>query len=437
MQAGIVGDSLNVTPYQILQATSVFLAAVLVFGYASLRRRFSVEAEQNRVKQQRLSILTQESNALQSELARKGEIADLFPIITKTITEKLPPSAVPAIAVRIAKDLFHSNQVGFFVAVKDSAHFMLEVGVGFPPDWQGKILIPSNEGILGVSLLKKTVISRIDFPPSFNRASSRKSLEHLGVIPDFVAPVFGVTGISGVLVIAGCPFPLEEERKFVSMLTDLVSTSLQKNILMESGENSVWADHLTGVANRMFFSQRFESELRRTENYRQSLALYMLDIDHFKKINDNYGHLSGDVAIKKVAEIIRSNTRSSDLVGRYGGDEFTVLINSTTQEQAVAYAENLRIKICDAEIRIPGHGTPLRMSISGGLAMYPPHGLSTSDLFLVADRALYDAKRKGRNQTVLASVSGLDSTFAHEQGEECGITVPANQEEDCAARGER
>ncbi|MGB7631472.1 MAG: GGDEF domain-containing protein [Candidatus Deferrimicrobium sp.] len=197
------------------------------------------------------------------------------------------------------------------------------------------------------------------------------------------------------------------------MLADLMSSSLQKDILIESGKKSVWVDHLTGVANRLYFLQRFESEIRRTENYKQTLALYLFDIDEFKKVNDTYGHVSGDFAIKKVVDIVRANTRSCDLVGRYGGDEFTVLITSSTQEQAYAYAENLRKKISDAEIRIPGHDTPIRITISGGLAVFPIHGSSTSELIIAADFAMYDAKRKGRNRTVLAKTAGLESPLVH------------------------
>jgi diguanylate cyclase (GGDEF)-like protein len=158
----------------------------------------------------------------------------------------------------------------------------------------------------------------------------------------------------------------------------------------------------------------------------------MFDIDEFKKINDTYGHVSGDIAIKKVAEIVRSNTRSSDLVGRYGGDEFTVLITSTTQEQAFTYADNLRKKINDAEIQIPGHATPIRITISGGLAVFPTHGMSTGELIIAADYALYDAKRKGRNRTVLAQTVGLGGALEHDQLEVRGEPISGIQEKDAA-----
>jgi diguanylate cyclase (GGDEF)-like protein len=413
-------------------ATLFFLAVGLIFEHVYRWRRVSKESEQNKQKQQALNPLTQELNNLKKELARKEEIADWIPNIIKVMTEKLPPGTLPAIVVRSAKEFFHARQVGFFVPVQDSSDYTLEVGVGFPPDWKEKIRLPSEVGILGVALQKKLVVASVDSLSSSGRSSPRPCFEQSGISPDFVAPVFGITGIFGVLVIAGCPLSIEGERKYVSMLADLMSSSLQKDILIESGKNSLWVDHLTGVANRLYFLQRFESEIRRTENYKQALALFMFDIDEFKKVNDTYGHVSGDIVIKRVAQIIRANTRSSDLVGRYGGDEFMVLITSTTQDQAFTYAENLRNKITDAEILIPGHGTHIRITISGGLAVFPIHGMSTSELIIAADYALYDAKRKGRNRTVLAKTIGLDGALEHEQPEVRGEPAPGIQEKDAA-----
>ena len=181
----------------------------------------------------------------------------------------------------------------------------------------------------------------------------------------------GSPAIVGVLVVAGCPFPLEEERINISMLADLLSMALQNASLLDPTRDGKWVDQLTGVSNRIYFLQRFESEIRRTENYRQALALFMFDIDEFKKINDTHGHYAGDVVIKRMAEIVRKNTRGYDLVGRYGGDEFMVLITSTTEEQAISFAEHLREKISTTDIAIPGNEVPVRITISGGLAMFP------------------------------------------------------------------
>jgi diguanylate cyclase (GGDEF)-like protein len=228
------------------------------------------------------------------------------------------------------------------------------------------------------------------------------------VAPDFVAPVFGISGTVGALVVAGCSFPLDEERVYVSMFADQLSAMLQNAALLDSNRNSTWVDQLTGVANRLYFQQRFESEIRRTGNYRQALALFMFDIDEFKRINDTHGHHAGDVVINKMADIVKKNTRGSDLVGRYGGDEFILLITSTTQKQAITFAEKLREIVSTTDIAIPGTEVPVRITVSGGLAMFPTHGQSTTELFRAADDALYESKRQGRNRIRIAASAGLD-----------------------------
>jgi len=415
-------------PFLIAKSALLVLGAVLIIEYVIRRRTLARESDQNQKKQQQLSSLTQQMVALKKDLARKGWIADQIPLFAKKMTEKLSRTSYPAIAVRSAKELFHADKVGFFTPVEGGSDLTLEIGVGFPEDWQGKVRIPSDEGILGLSLRKKTVVSRGDTQSSGGRRSSPRSFEGLGVLPDFIAPVFGISGILGVLVIQGCPYPLEGERKYVSMVADLLSTAVQNAMLIDTSRASVWVDHLTGVSNRFYFLQRFENEIRRAENYLQTLALFMFDIDKFKAVNDTHGHRAGDEVIKKVAEIVRQNIRGSDLVGRFGGDEFMVLITSTTREQAFTFADNMRERIATNDIRIPGADVPLRVTISGGLAIYPAHGQSTTELLRATDEALYISKSQGRNRVTLApSPDGKNEFLA---GQEASPAPPGTERGD-------
>ncbi|MBE0605772.1 MAG: GGDEF domain-containing protein [Deltaproteobacteria bacterium] len=399
-------------PYVFAEATLLFLAVLLMIEYSIRRQKGGRQSAQNRRKEQQLAMYSAELKTLNMKFARESEIADQFPGITKKMTEKFPPEAYPAIAVRSAKDFFHAAKVGYFAPVEGSSEYSLVVGVGFPQDWASEVRIHSDEGILGMALQKKMVVSRTDLYSSSGRRSSRRSLEDTDIAADFVAPVFGVSGIVGALVVAGTPFPLEEERVNMVMLGDLLSVALQNATHLDPSQDGKWVDQLTGVYNRMYFLRKFESEIRRTENYRQALALFMFDIDEFKKINDTHGHYAGDVVIKRVAEIVRKNTRGYDVVGRYGGDEFMVLITSTSAEQAEFFAEHLRKKLSTTDISIPGTEVPVRVTISGGLAMFPTHGQATTELFRAADEALYESKRRGRNRILVAKSVGLDSGTA-------------------------
>src|SRR5512140_166795 len=435
MEDSPIRTSMNSYAFIVAEATLLFLTVVLIVEYVSRRREVSRQSVQNRQKQQQLATFSAELKNLNKKLARKSEIADQFPRITKKLTEKLPSDAYPSIAVRSAKEFFQAGKVGYFAPVEGSSDYTLVIGVGFPQDWAGKVRIHSDEGILGLALQKKMVVSRMDPQSSSGRRSSRPSLEEMGVSPDFVAPIFGVSDTVGALVVAGCPFPPEEEQINMSMLSDLLSMALQNAIHLDPSKDGKWVDPLTGVANRIYFLQRFENEIRRTENYRQALALFMFDIDEFKKINDTHGHHAGDVVIKGMAEIVRKNTRGYDLVGRYGGDEFMVLITSTTEEQAASFAEHLREKISATDIASPGSGMPVRITISGGLAMFPTHGQSTIELFRAADDALYESKRQGRNRILVATSVGLDAGIAKRTDADRETPIPTDIPADTAGTG--
>ena len=118
-------------------------------------------------------------------------------------------------------------------------------------------------------------------------------------------------------------------------------------------------------------------------------------------------HQAGDFAIQRMADVVKRNIRSSDLVARFGGDEFIILITSATTDQAHAFVEKLRELISATDIKLPGVEAPLRITISGGLAMYPVHGQSTAKLLHAADDAMYEAKRNGRNRILVAPPNGL------------------------------
>jgi diguanylate cyclase (GGDEF)-like protein len=407
-------------PVLVLLTVLSTVAVILLAERAVRMRSAARDSGQQRQQRRQQVALLEELNEVKQELFRKRDLAELLPTIAKNLTEFLDAGSIAPIAVRSAKELFHATQVGFFTQASHSPDYALEVGVGFPESAQRGMRVHCDEGLLGSALRIRGVVSRLDPDASAGVRSSARSLEQAGVEPDFAAPIFGGTGVAGVLVIGGCPFPLAEEKKYVSMLADLVSLAVQKANLADARHTAAWKDDLTGVSKRLHFLNRLEGELRRTKNYEQPFALFMFDIDYFKTVNDSFGHAAGDVVIKKVAEIAMLNTRSSDLVGRYGGDEFLVLITAASREQAFHYCENLRCRIAATAFKIPELPEPLQLTISGGLALFPTHGHSTTDLLRAADHALYEAKRNGRNQTVLARAESL-AGLAPQENDDAGV----------------
>ena len=166
-------------------------------------------------------------------------------------------------------------------------------------------------------------------------------------------------------------------------------------------------DGLTGLFNRRHMQAALESEQRRALRYGHPLSVIMLDIDTFKSYNDTYGHTQGDVLIKMVASLLRANVRGVDIVGRYGGEEFIVLMPETTKEEAGYTAERLRQSV--AATSFPGFADDPEMAvlktISLGVATLPEDAGDAEMLVTLADQALYQAKRGGRNRVVLAGTA--------------------------------
>lgn len=170
-------------------------------------------------------------------------------------------------------------------------------------------------------------------------------------------------------------------------------------------------DGLTGLINYRTFTERLAEELSRYQRYGNSLAVLMLDIDLFKSINDALGHVCGDQVLKGIASVLADSVRESDILARYGGDEFAVILPETDKTQGFAVAEKLRSKVETTPIRVAHDGNEhdLKMTISIGVAA--GSGTTTADdIITQADRALYSAKASGRNRTELGKDEGTPGT---------------------------
>lgn len=157
-------------------------------------------------------------------------------------------------------------------------------------------------------------------------------------------------------------------------------------------------DPLTGLFNRRAFDHHLEAEAARFERYRRPFALIVMDLDHFKSVNDRFGHDAGDVVLKKFAEIIRASSRDVDAAARLGGEEFALLLPETDKSHALEIAERIRKRL-EATV-LEYQGTAFDVRCSAGVAAVPEHGVHAHNVFQIADQLLYDAKRRGRNQVV-------------------------------------
>ena len=170
--------------------------------------------------------------------------------------------------------------------------------------------------------------------------------------------------------------------------------------LFQAQEENALTDELTKLPNRRALAQRFLQEMQRARRHRNAIAFLMIDLDHFKQVNDTYGHLNGDAVLADLAQILVGGARESDVCARYGGEEFALILHETTEPGARILAERLRAKVAAATF--PGG---LKLTISVGVAATDDPALFTQ-LIDRADQALYAAKQGGRNQVRISDMSG-------------------------------
>jgi diguanylate cyclase (GGDEF)-like protein len=158
-------------------------------------------------------------------------------------------------------------------------------------------------------------------------------------------------------------------------------------------------DGLTGIANRRYFDLRLSDEFSRWQRYDGDLSMLLFDLDHFKRINDELGHLVGDTVLRVMAERVAAAVRVQDVFGRFGGEEFALLLPCTSFDDAMIVAEKVRCAICETPIDVQGARVPVTASVGAACAK---RGVTTSYEALIneADAALYAAKRQGRNRAI-------------------------------------
>ncbi|HEV7217663.1 MAG TPA: sensor domain-containing diguanylate cyclase [Terriglobales bacterium] len=189
-----------------------------------------------------------------------------------------------------------------------------------------------------------------------------------------------------------------QDKQPLESVADICATAIQNAHYVERMKQLAYLDGLTGIFNRRFFELRMAEELERARRFGAGMAVIMVDIDHFKRLNDEFGHLIGDEVLRQVSSIFHQQLRKIDVVCRYGGEEFAILLSQTNPVHALTVAEKLRAMV--EEWQFPG--VPRLVTISAGAATYPDNGTTRDELVKAADAGLYAAKQAGRNQVCKA-----------------------------------
>jgi diguanylate cyclase (GGDEF)-like protein len=356
--------------------------------------------------------LGREFNSMSEQLASKidevkrqrGELSEAIRRIGDALAMRLDRNGVVELAVRTAVDACEA-EAGRAQPV--SADAFRESSQGSDDEELDEAMRAAERRAAGVRLLPKR--RQGDRPPRMTTPAS------VGTVHALAVPMLGLPGSPeylGVLSIARHRRRFtHEEEELLQYLAGQAVVSIENARLHETVERQAVTDELTGLANLRAFHTTLEREIERSRRFNTPLALVMLDLDHFKEINDEFGHQQGDEVLELVADVLRDFSRDIDAPARYGGEEFAVVLPQTDSEGAEQLAERVREAVERLEVpRVDGDGV-LQIRASFGVAALPESASSGESLIAMADAALYRAKRGGRNRVERAQgVASLTET---------------------------
>jgi diguanylate cyclase (GGDEF)-like protein len=388
------------------QPAKCFCAAPILLGGKPAGAMVAMSTEREYVFQQRdlevmqtaagqLSVAVENARLFAEELRRSHQLAFLNSISKTAISSEDAEQMLADIVAEIQK-AFRFDHIGIGILDYVTKEIEIKAEAGSTAQAKGK-RIPLGTGVVGR-------VAR-----SNERALVQKADEgHLpGILPESRAvlciPITYGESLLGVLNVES-----REENAFseqdvliMSTLADLLATALHNAFIFQKLQQQSITDGLTGIKTRRFFWEALTSEWKRASRSGRPFSVVLIDLDKFKEVNDTFGHLEGDLVLARVGRLLEQRCRQSNVVARYGGDEFIILMPETGVEQARSLAERLRLWLAQdamlAEHAITG---------SFGVASFPAHGFSAEDIIRVADAGMYSAKHDGGNRVSMAEEFG-------------------------------
>ncbi len=314
-------------------------------------RRFAASQALNR------DILFYESRA--KELARRAEQRRLLSRAARELGSLLDPQAIQARLLQITQMLFPQKQVAISYGQQSDAVD------SFVMQQRHSLQIPNN-----------TIKGR----------------------PLIAAPIHARNAVAGVLKVAEANEAMEftrDDLRLLEIMASLASLALDNSILFYQVKQTALRDGLTGLLTHRAFQEKLESEILEASRFGSALSILLCDLDHFKTVNDTYGHQAGDQVLQGYAHVLVRNVRDIDVVARYGGEEFIVLLPQIQHAEACAIAERMRLDISQQVFE--GGSQSIAVTGSFGVASFPEDATTAPQLIRQADQRLYRAKEGGRN----------------------------------------
>jgi len=357
---------------------------------------------------------TQKELGLSQELAEKtrllessnsqleSRVRDLNVLfsIARTLTTSLDPDAVVTTFLASATDTLDAARIA--ILVHDDHRNLLTVtkvaGFGESAGLVEGMTVRPGEGVSGTAFQRRSLVyvRNLDTDDRFLHFRGKVRLSGSAV----ALPLLSGDRCNGVMLVnrqKAEAFTMDDISLFHVVASQL-GAALANALLFRTTQELASHDQLTGLHNRRSFEERLDLEWERATRFSTPLACLMLDVDHFKRFNDEHGHLVGDEVLRHVGSCIQAQLRKVDFVARYGGEEFVILLPRTDSQEAAAVAEKLRESVAALPLVVPDHPQPLHLTISVGVAASQAMPQTARQLVDFADIALLDAKSQGRNR---------------------------------------
>ncbi|MBN2651842.1 MAG: GGDEF domain-containing protein [Spirochaetales bacterium] len=320
------------------------------------------------------------------DIFSKESLDDVLKYVTDLLLQKFVPTYLVFVVRSSSSDL--SPTVKSFKNLKS-----------VPPILNVETLKPYNEFYKD----HKMMMMYSEFEKTFPDKTELNNLQHID--PRIIAPIHGIGGLYGFVVISRKVLDdvyTDSEKFFIKTLLEFTSVSIQ-NIL-----NRKWAitDGKTGLYAAAYFSERLAQEISRAQRHSHRVALILLDIDYFKNFNDSYGHLAGDRMLVLISDILKSSVRKEDIVSRFGGEEFIIMLPECPSTNAYEIAERIRTNIKSAFIIENGKKVNVTVSL-GVMSVVADSSLDPNELIEKVDMAMYASKKNGRNRTTIVRSQSL------------------------------
>ena len=345
---------------------------------------------------ERIRALEEECRYLRSDLSLAREVLQAITQIHSSVQTSDVDTVLDAI-LEHASLIMRANECSVMLVDAFDQHLNIRATKGLNQDDYEYTPIKLGEGICGwvADNGKPLIVSDVE-----NCPLDLKVNDHIyGGQPLIVMPLKIGDRTIGVLSVGGRAsgerFTLEDQN-VLGMFSAQAAVMIENFNLYERLEQLAVTDGLSGLYVHRYFQEKMAEEVGRARRYVRSVSVAMIDVDRFKKVNDEWGHRAGDLVLREVAKIIKDEARAQDIVARYGGEEFAIIMPETGQEGALMAADRICRTVEQNRFRVCNTFIPI--TVSGGVSTYPNDGENCETLLEVADRAMYRAKESGCNR---------------------------------------